>query len=527
MREMYTLEEVKQMISNGWVNASNLTDVISSLLSYEFNDEIKEIFENLASNENLPNAVRTNLRNVIDSYNEIVGETSKNTSVGNEEVENDFVFKEPEISTIAVDDSVNQKMSNDEISLENDASLGSLVANLSNKGINVISSNPGLTDTPEISLELTHESKPYIDNLLLELYQNEKDIEVDMTRLNSTNQEILTIRANDKELSEEGLRKKGKEVFDSVNEIINKTDKEKDYEKLMPSELKGLKDKFINDDPNIPNQDFTVGYSNSNGETNFYLIADSKQEAIEIAELIGFEIKEDLGANVFELDTDDRNMDGTKLDKASFDVDEIEEVKDPERGLPSVDVDYNNRHYDSEDSLKVIDFIRDSQDPMDMTVVQIDVPVDNPSQRIVNLASSDGTRETIIFNNGEDFDTYTLPKIAESFGNDASIDRNNVTKVEYENEKASYEALSSNNNYLRMNNYDSTTIDKVNNSLDQYMSNELEESRTVEKDNSYVKTLGTYPTSNTEAAKTSFLTLVVFILVMAIGFGIIYWFYGG
>ena len=70
-------------------------------------------------------------------------------------------------------------------------------------------------------------------------------------------------------------------------------------------------------------------------------------------------------------------------------------------------------------------------------------------------------------------------------------------------------------------------IDKVNNSLDQYMSNELEESRTVEKDNSYVKTLGTYPTSNTEAAKTSFLTLVVFILVMAIGFGIIYWFYGG
>lgn len=524
MREMYTLEEVKQMIANGWVNASNLTDVISSLLSYEFNDETKEIFENLANNENLPNAVRTNLRNVVDSYNEIVGENNKNSSVEQEE---EFTFKEPEISKISTGETKSQESAGDEISLENDASLGSLVANASNKGIRVVSSNPGLTDTPEISLELTHESKPYIDNLLLELYQNEKDIAVDMTRINSTNQEVLTIRANDKGVSEEELRKKGKEVFDSVNDIINQTDKEKDYEKLMPGELKGLKDKFVNDDPNIPNQDFTVGYSNNNGETNFYLIADSKQEAIEISELIGFKIKEDRGANVFELDTDDRNMDGTKLDKASFDVDEIDEVKDSKRGLPSIDVDYNDKYYDSEDSLKVINFIKDNQDPMDMAVVQIDVPFDNPNQRIVNLASSDGTREAIVFDNGEEFDAYTLPKVAEAFGAEASIDRNNVTKVEYENGKASYEALSSNNNYLRMNNYDSATVDQVNNSLDQYMSSELEESRSMEKESSYVKTLGTYPTSNPESAKTSFLTLVVFILVMAIGFGIIYWFYGG
>ena len=526
MKEVYTLEEVKDMVSNGYVNSSNLTDIISSLLSYEFNDDIKEIFENLANNDKLPNAVRTNLKNVVDSYNEIERQTNKEASLTKNDLDSEFVFTEPKISTIQFGTEVNLEKDGDEISLENDAILGNLVANASNKGINVVSSNPGLTDTPEITLELTHDSKPYIDNLLLELYKNKKDIDIDMTRINSTNQEVLTIKANDKKLSEEELMQKGKEIFNDVNEIINQTDKEKDYESLMPSELQGLKDKFVNDDPNIPNKDFTVGYSNSDGITSFYLIADSKQEAIEIAELIGYEIKKDRGGNVFELDTENKKMDGTKLDKASLEVDSIDEVKDTERGLPDIEVEYNAKHYDSEDSLRVLDFINDNKDSDDMAVVQIDIPGDTPNQRIVNLASSDGTRETIIFNNGTEFDTYTLPKVADSFGKGASIDRNNVTKVEYENGKASYEALSSDNNYLRINNYDSATIDKVNDSLNGYIKEDTPVKQ-EQKNNEYVKTLGTYPTNNPESAKISFLTLVVFILVMAIGFGIIYFVYGG
>ncbi len=534
MTEQYTLDEIKKIVYSNMVSTSNLTNILSSLKDYDFNDEIRSIFTALSKSQNLPETIRINFKNIIDSYDEISKEvktdgensSSSDTTVL-EDTPKEIVFEEPTIETITElkDESKEEATKDDSsISLENDAIMGGLLAYASFKGINVISSNPGINDKPQISFELTYESKPYIDHLLLELYGKEENVNVEMSRIAASGKEVLSLSVDDN-LSEEELKEQGKKLFTNVNEILRDTDEKKDYESLMPSELKNLKDKFVNDDPNIPDKDFKVGFKYTNGEKKFFLVADSKEEALEISKLMGYDIKEDRGGNVFELDTADKKMTGTKLDKVTEDIDSIDEVKDAEEGISDVDIDYNSKHYADADTEAVIDFIEESKDPDNMSVVQIDVPTSTPSQRVVNLASADGTRRTIVFNNGKDFDNYTLPKVATAFGEGTTINRENTKKIEYDNGKSSYDTLSSDNTYLRMNNFDSKTVDEVDNELSKYM-DKKEETSSKEKNNSYVKTLGTYPV-NTESAKISASTLIVFAAIVIIGIVIVCLTYGG
>lgn len=539
MAKQYTLDEIKNIVYSGNVSTSNLTDVMSSLKDYDFNHEIKDIFVQLSMNSNLPEAIRVNFKNFIDSYQEeleTAPETKDSTDSGTSQVNHDetkveeavdeIEFKTPLISTLPVEEKIQPKdgLQDSSISLENDAILGGLMGYATFKGIKVVTSNPGLTSSPSISFELDEKSKPYIDNLLLELYENKEDTKVEMTRIASTGQEILTIGMNNQELTQEQLEEKGKRMFTDIQTILENTDSKKDYEAFMPDELKKLKDKFVNDDPNIPDKDFKVGYTYEAGVPSYFLVANSKEEALDLALQMGYEVKEDRGGNVFELDTEGKSMEVTKLEKVTEDINSLDKVKNTDDGISDVDIDYNNRHYDSEDYRKIEDFIMDGKDPSTMSVVQIDVPDATPDQRVVNLASDDGTRQTIIFNDGKEFDNYTLPKIAEVYGKGSSINRENATKIEYENGKAGYDVLSSDNTYLRMNNFDSSTINAVDNNLSSYIKKE-DDIVAKENANTYVKTLGTYPTNesnNEQAAKTSFATLVVFILVMLIGFAIIY-----
>lgn len=540
MAKQYTLDEVKNIVYSGNVNTSNLTDIMSSLKDYNFNGEIKDIFVQLSNSSNLPDAIRVNFKNFIDSYTEeleaepikITESTDNETGhTGTEEIKveektEEIEFKPVDVVSLPQEEEKEDVKIQEEssISLANDAILGGLMGYATFKGIKVVASNPGLTRSPSISFELDEKSKPYIDNLLLELYGAKEDTKVEMSRIASTGQEVLTIDIDKKDLTQEELQEKGKQMFAEVQSVLENTDAKKDYESLMPDELKALKDKFVNDDPNIPSEDFKVGYTCENGEHAYFLVANSKEEALDLAEQMGYQVREDRGGNVFELDTEGKNMEGTKLEKITEDINSLDEVKDTENGISDVDIDYNNRHYDSEDYKKIEDFIMDGKDPSTMSVVQIDVPDATPNQRVVNLASDDGTRETIVFNNGKEFDNYTLPKIAETYGNGSSIDRENAKKIEYDNGKAGYDALSSDNTYLRMNNFDASTIDGVDNTLSPYM----KEDTTVmsnTKTNAYVKSLGSYPTkdsSNEEAAKTSFAILLVFILVMVIGFIVVY-----
>ena len=538
MAKQYTLEEVKEIVYSGKVDTYNLSDLIISLKDYDFNNDIRNIFISLSQNENLPETIRVNFKNVVESYSGIDAPV-----ITNEEKKEEVAFKEPEITKLPTENQqdiqhykpaprVGYQGNDEEISLENDAILGGLVAYASFRGMKVLSSNPGLNGKPEISFELNYESKPYIDNLLLSLHENKDDINVDLTRVSSSGQEMLTIDIDNPELSQQELQEKSKKLFNDVNNIIKETDEKKNYEAMMPDHLKALKDKFHGDDPNIPNEDFKVGYSRSNGENTYYLVANSKEQAIELAELMGYEVKKDRGGNVFEVDTKGQSMEGSKLDTVSENVNEIDELKETENGISDVDINYNNKHYGDEQYDQIEEFIANSKDPDTMSVIQIDVPDATPNQRIVNLASEDGARRTIVFNDGKDFDNYTLPKIAEAYGNGTTIDKDNATKTEYGNGKSGYDVLSSDNNYLRMNNFDSSVVENVDNSLSSHMtkeenSNELSNSNV--KSNAYSKKLGTYPTNttNSEAANTSFAALAVFVLVMTLGFGVIYLLFGG
>ena len=177
MSKQYTLDEIKDIVSNGIVTTTNLTDIISSLKDYDYNSEIRKIFINLSNNKGLPEAVRVNFRNFVDSYDELykpkeeqVVETKE--PIKEEKVIEEVVFEQPVITTINNEPVVEEpKKKEDAISLENDAVMGGLIAYAATKGLKVISNNPGINGTPEISLELTYESKPYIDNLLLSLYE--------------------------------------------------------------------------------------------------------------------------------------------------------------------------------------------------------------------------------------------------------------------------------------------------------------------------------------------------------------------
>lgn len=530
MSKQYTLDEIKDIVSNGIVTTTNLTDIISSLKDYDYNSEIRKIFINLSNNKGLPEAVRVNFRNFVDSYDELykpkeeqVVETKE--PVKEEKVTEEVVFEQPVITTINNEPVVEEpKKKEDAISLENDAVMGGLIAYAATKGLKVISNNPGINGTPEISLELTYESKPYIDNLLLSLYDNKEDMNVEMKRIPTSGKEVLSLSVDNPNLTSQELQEQGKKMFTSITEVIKDTDKEKDYEKQMPPELKSLKDKFVNDDPNIPNKDFKVGFNYTNGTKNFYLVADSKEEAIEISELMGYDVKKDRGGNVFEIDTGDKNMTNTKLDKVTEDINSIDEVKDTEVGISDVDINYNNKHYNNENEATVIDFIEESKDPDNMSVVQIDVPTSSPNQRVVNLASEDGTRKTVVFNNGKDFDDYTLPKVAESFAKDSGVNRENTNKVNEGNNKSSYDALSNDNTYLRMNNFDDSTVDKVDDYLQNYMVDEKENENGNSMGKAPQKTLGPGPygeprptNNNKESAKVSASAIILFTAIVIVG----------
>lgn len=530
MSKQYTLDEIKDIVSNGIVTTTNLTDIISSLKDYDYNGEIRKIFINLSNNKGLPEAVRVNFRNFVDSYDELykpkeeqVVETKE--PIKEEKVTEEVVFEQPVITTINNEPVVEEpKKKEDAISLENDAVMGGLIAYAATKGLKVISNNPGINGTPEISLELTYESKPYIDNLLLSLYDNKEDMNVEMKRIPTSGKEVLSLSVDNPNLTSQELQEQGKKMFTSITEVIKDTDKEKDYEKQMPPELKSLKDKFVNDDHNIPNKDFKVGFNYTNGTKNFYLVADSKEKAIEISELMGYDVKKDRGGNVFEIDTGDKNMTNTKLDKVTEDINSIDEVKDTEIGISDVDINYNNKHYNNEDEATVIDFIEESKDPDNMSVVQIDVPTSSPNQRVVNLASEDGTRKTVVFNNGKDFDDYTLPKVAESFAKDSGVNRENTNKVNEGNNKSSYDALSNDNTYLRMNNFDDSTVDKVDDYLQNYMVDEKENENDNSMGKAPQKTLGPGPygeprptNNNKESAKVSASAIILFTAIVIVG----------
>ncbi len=171
---------------------------------------------------------------------------------------------------------------------------------------------------PHITFDNTKEAKNVIDNLMLNLYQNAKDIPnlgFDLTKLWTTGEEIFTVSlASGQPLNNNSIMN----MFLNVEKIVDNTEKDKNYEELLPSNLQNMKALYSGHTPDVPNENFRIGYVNVNGEDNFYVVSSSKEKSIRLTEEMGF-IPRTIGeSNVVSIDTGKQNPE--KIDAVSEDL---------------------------------------------------------------------------------------------------------------------------------------------------------------------------------------------------------------
>lgn len=171
---------------------------------------------------------------------------------------------------------------------------------------------------PHITFDNTKEAKNVIDNLMLNLYQNAKDIPnlgFDLTKLWTTGEEFFTVSlASGQPLNNNSIMN----MFQNVEKIVDNTEKDKNYEELLPSNLQNMKALYSGHTPDVPNENFRIGYVNVNGKDNFYVVSSSKEKSIRLTEEMGF-IPRTIGeSNVVSIDTGKQNPE--KIDAVSEDL---------------------------------------------------------------------------------------------------------------------------------------------------------------------------------------------------------------
>ena len=171
---------------------------------------------------------------------------------------------------------------------------------------------------PHITFDNTKEAKNVIDNLMLNLYQNAKDIPnlgFDLTKLWTTGEEFFTVSlAFGQPLNNNSIMN----MFQNVEKIVDNTEKDKNYEELLPSNLQNMKALYSGHTPDVPNENFRIGYVNVNGKDNFYVVSSSKEKSIRLTEEMGF-IPRTIGeSNVVSIDTGKQNPE--KIDAVSEDL---------------------------------------------------------------------------------------------------------------------------------------------------------------------------------------------------------------
>lgn len=182
---------------------------------------------------------------------------------------------------------------------------------------------------PHITFDNTKEAKNVIDNLMLNLYQNAKDIPnlgFDLTKLWTTGEEFFTVSlASGQSLNNNSIM----DMFQNVEKIVDNTEKDKNYEELLPSNLQNMKALYSGHTPDVPNENFRIGYVNVNGEDNFYVVSSSKEKSIRLTEEMGF-IPRTIGeSNVVSIDTGNQNPE--KIDAVSEDLSTALKKEPPEK----------------------------------------------------------------------------------------------------------------------------------------------------------------------------------------------------
>ena len=182
---------------------------------------------------------------------------------------------------------------------------------------------------PHITFDNTKEAKNVIDNLMLNLYQNAKDIPnlgFDLTKLWTTGEEFFTVSlASGQPLNNNSIM----DMFQNVEKIVDNTEKDKNYEELLPSNLQNMKALYSGHTPDVPNEAFRIGYVNVNGEDNFYVVSSSKEKSIRLTEEMGF-IPRTIGeSNVVSIDTGKQNPE--KIGAVSEDLSTALKKEPPEK----------------------------------------------------------------------------------------------------------------------------------------------------------------------------------------------------
>ncbi len=181
---------------------------------------------------------------------------------------------------------------------------------------------------PHITFDNTKEAKNVIDNLMLNLYQNAKDIPnlgFDLTKLWTTGEEFFTVSlASGQTLNNNSIM----DMFQNVEKIVDNTEKDKNYEELLPSNLQNMKALYSGHTPDVPNEAFRIGYVNVNGKDNFYVVSSSKEKSIRLTEEMGFVPRTIGESNVVSIDTGKQNTE--KIDVVSEDLSTALKKEPPE-----------------------------------------------------------------------------------------------------------------------------------------------------------------------------------------------------
>lgn len=371
---------------------------------------------------------------------------------------------------------------------------------------------------PHISFEINHESKQFLDHLMNEFYQDNDGISLEFMRDMTNKQEIFTININPENMSREQFFNHVKETFQRIYGVIETTRKDFDYESAMPDGLKQIKDRFANDDPDI-NQDFTIGYINKDGKDTYYLVADNDMAAIEYARSIGYEIKSKPGANIHEIDA--TNTIGTKLDDAAIALEDEKDVYDIKtNGVADLDI-YGSLEQDPRVEM-IENFIETSNDPHLMCILEVEVPVDNPSQRIVKMKTEMGGSDVVVFTDGHDFDNKVLPRVIDTYAQNNPIEQQNISVSSPDPlDRASCQVESENNTTFVASGYSSNEVNKMVSDIESKSQTYASE-QTNEKTNARQKTIGTYPNSNTTqdnafvSMPVLFVICILFVLMLAL-----------
>lgn len=182
---------------------------------------------------------------------------------------------------------------------------------------------------PHITFDNTKEAKNVIDNLMLNLYQNAKDIPnlgFDLTKLWTTGEEFFTVSlASGQPLNNNSIM----DMFQNVEKIVDNTEKDKNYEELLPSNLQNMKALYSGHTPDVPNENFRIGYVNVNGEDNFYVVSSSKEKSIRLTEEMGFVPRTIEKSNVVAIDTGKQNTE--KIGVVSEDLSTALKKEPPEK----------------------------------------------------------------------------------------------------------------------------------------------------------------------------------------------------